>query len=578
MNCKFYAPSLFLILLAASASFGQAIKIAFPSTRIVIQRDQTNKAKINITGTFTKAVDRIEAHLKTRAGEAGTEVAWTTISSNPTGGVFSGNLTAIGGRYDLEVRGMKNNVQIEAPVVIERVGVGEVFFIVGHSNAAGGSSPSVGAVNDMVSSINPKAIDAVKYDKYFSTGNPDLLPPMIFSQLCGECGMAPGVKDISFFWGNLGDLLVERLKVPILFYSAAFGGTNMEQTFMAAYDIQFTHTFVNYSIRMPYVNIRNGFKKYVPLTGLRAILSGHGVNDAFLPVTSIEETFKANNNGVIAKTRQESGYNDLAWMVAISGWANGRIPALESAQRSIIANTANVWKGAEINDVDNSGRNEDHVHFNVVGQYAVAQKWFEAITSTSPDFLANSKPLLAKTPDLPSPLPVTLVKFKAKTLENQRNLLEWSTTTETNNDYFEVQRSDDAQAFETIGVREGMGDTKMLVDYEYTDEKPFKDIVYYRLKQVDFDGTFAYSRIIAVIKKEEQHADYIFPNPTGSTVEVAAEGSDVTEVTIFDNRGRIVLVEKSPSQIDVSSLNKGDYIVQAKTQSGRTIRKKMIKL
>jgi 3-dehydroquinate synthase class II len=81
-----------------------------------------------------------------------------------------------------------------------------------------------------------------------------------------------------------------------------------------------------------------------------------------------------------------------------------------------------------------------------------------------------------------------------------------------------------------------------------------------------------------VIKKEEQHADYIFPNPTGSTVEVAAEGSDVAEVTIFDNGGRIVLVEKSPSQIDVSELKKGDYIVQAKTQSGRIIRKKMIKL
>ncbi|MDQ6477395.1 T9SS type A sorting domain-containing protein [Dyadobacter sp. LHD-138] len=577
MNFKFYVPSLFLILLATSASFGQAIKIAFPSTRIVIQRDQTNKAKINITGTFTKAVDRIEAHLKTRTGEAGTEVAWTTISSNPTGGVFSGNLTAIGGRYDLEVRGMKNNVQIEAPVVIERVGVGEVFFIVGHSNAAGGSSPSVGAANDMVSSINPKAIDPVKYDRYFSTGNPDLLPPMIFSQLCGECGMAPGVKDISFFWGKLGDLLVDQLKVPILFYSAAFGGTNMEQTYMAAYDIPFTHSFVNYNIRMPYVNIRNGFKNYVPLTGLRAILSGHGVNDRF--VADPENSFKKNNNGVIAKTRSESGYNELPWMVAISGWdGDGRIYALENAQRSIILTTPNVWEGGKLNDIDNSGRNADKVHFNVAGQNAAAQKWFDAIVSTSTNFLANSKPLLAKTPDLPSPLPVTLVKFKAKTLENQRNLLEWSTTAETNNDYFEVQRSNDAQAFETIGVREGMGDTKTLVDYEYTDEKPFKDIVYYRLKQVDFDGTFAYSRIIAVIKKEEQHADYIFPNPTGSTVEVAAEGSDVTEVTIIDSRGRIVLIEKSPSQIDVSSLSKGDYIVQAKTQSGRTIRKKMIKL
>lgn len=566
-----------MIMLATTASFGQAIKIAFPSSRIVIQRDQSNRAKINITGTFTRPVDRIEAQLKTRSGEAGAAVGWTTISQNPGGGVFSGSITSIGGRYDLEIRGIKGNEPIESPVVIERVGIGEVFFIIGHSNAAGGSSESLGASNDMVSSINPQGIDPDKYNTYFSTGDPELLPPMVFSQLCGRCGMAPGVKDISFFWGKLGDLLVNQLKVPVLFYSAAFGGTNMDQTYMAAYDIPFRHSFVNYDIRMPYVNIRNGFKKYIPYTGLRAILSGHGVNDRF--VNNPENSFKNNTNGVIAKTRSESGYNELAWMVAISGWdGDGRIYSLENAQRSIILGTPYVWEGGKLNDIDNSGRNPDKVHFNVAGQNAAAQKWFDAITNTNPNFLVNSRPLIAKSPELPTPLPVTLVKFKARTLDNQRNLLEWSTTAETNNDYFEIQRSDNAQQFETIGIRQGMGDTKTLVDYEYTDETPFRDIAYYRLKQVDYDGTFAYSRIIAVIKKEEQHEDYIFPNPTGSTVEVAAEGSDVAEVTIFDNGGRVVLVEKSPSQIDVSGLRKGDYIVEAKTQSGRVIRKKMIKL
>jgi len=574
MKLKFYTPAFFLMFLASSV-FGQALKVVFPVSRIVLQRDNVNnEAKVNITGTFTSSVTRIEAQLKTRGGENGSAVGWTTISNNPSGGSFRGSLTGKGGRYDLEVRAMNGNSQVGSTVVVEKVGVGEVFFIVGHSNAAGGSSPSLGAQSDMVSSIDPMQNNPGQYDQYFNTGNPDLLPPLKFTQLCANCGMAPGIKDISWFWGRVGDNLVRSLNVPVLFYSAAFGGTNMEQTYMSAYDIPFTHSFVNYSIRMPYVNIRNGLQKYVPQTGLRAILSGHGVNDRF--VTNAESSFRNNNINVIKKTRAESGYNDLPWMVAISGWADGRIDYLENAQRSVILSTPNVWQGGNLNNVGNWGRNDDKVHFNIVGQGSAADEWSNAILSNN--FLAYSRPLLAKTPDLPTPLPVTLVKFQGKSMEDGKNLLEWATTSETNNDHFEIERSQDAVAFETIGLRAGEGTTKNLVEYSYIDEKPFDDIVYYRLKQVDYDGTTAFSRIIAIMKAEQRNSDYIYPNPTGSTVEVAAEGSSVSEVTIFDGTGQVVLFEKSPNQIDVSRLIKGNYILQAKTQNGRTIRKKMVKL
>lgn len=574
MKLKFYIPALLLIFLGTSV-FGQALKVVFPVSRIVLQRDNiNNEAKVNITGTFTSAVTRVEAQLKTRPGEGGQAVGWTTISNNPSNGTFRGSLTGKGGRYDLEVRTMNGNQQVGNTVLVEKVGVGEVFFIVGHSNAAGGSSPSLGASSDMVSSIDPMQNDPGQYDRYFNTGNPDLLPPLKFTQLCAQCGMAPGIKDISWFWGRVGDNLVKSLNVPVLFYSAAFGGTNMEQTYMSAYNIPFTHSFVNYDIRMPYVNIRNGLKKYVPHTGLRAIISGHGVNDRF--VQNAESSFRSNNINVIRITRSESGYGDLPWMVAISGWADGKIDYLENAQRSIILSTPNVWQGGNLNNVGNWGRNDDKVHFNIVGQGAAADEWSNAILANN--FLANSRPLIAQTPELPTPLPVTLVKFQGKSLENGRNLLEWATTEETNNDHFEIERSDDAVNFETIGLRSGEGTTKMLVEYNYIDEKPFEDMVYYRLKQVDLDGTTAFSRIIAIMKPEQKNSDYIYPNPTGSTVEIAAEGSSVSEVTIFDATGHVVLSQSSPKQIDVSGLTKGNYILQAKTQNGRTIRKKMVKL
>lgn len=347
----------------------------------------------------------------------------------------------------------------------------------------------------------------------------------------------------------------------------------MEQTYMAAYDIPFFHSFINYNIRMPYVNIRNAFKKYTPQTGLRGILSGHGVNDRF--VSDPEASFVFNNTKVIEKTRQESNYANLPWLVATSGYAHGRIPALENAQVSIRLSVHDVWKGPDLNQINDDGRT-DGVHFNVEGQKSAGLLWADAVTDT--DFLRQSTPMLAQMPSLPPPLPVTLVKFQAKTLDNQRNILQWSTSVETNNDHFEIQRSEDAQAFETIGIRAGEGTTKTLVEYSFIDEKPFNDIVYYRLRQVDTDGMSELSRIIAVLKPEEKNGDYIFPNPTGSTVEVAAEGVTISEVTIFDLKGNVVLVQNAPKQINVSGLIKGDYILQAKTDSGRVIRKKMVKL
>ena len=74
--------------------------------------------------------------------------------------------------------------------------------------------------------------------------------------------------------------------------------------------------------------------------------------------------------------------------------------------------------------------------------------------------------------------------------------LNWSTASEENNDYFEIQKSYDSEVFTPIGYVDGAGNSNEVLDYSYTDSETNK--AYYRLKQLDYDGEFEYSDIVVV--------------------------------------------------------------------------------
>ncbi|MGA0557875.1 hypothetical protein ACO2Q8_14555 [Larkinella sp. VNQ87] len=94
-------------------------------------------------------------------------------------------------------------------------------------------------------------------------------------------------------------------------------------------------------------------------------------------------------------------------------------------------------------------------------------------------------------------LPVRLASFSGKRVENQVRL-GWQTTFESNSAYFVVERSTDAKAFEALGRVVSLGFSESLQQYGFTDEAPVLGTNYYRLRQVDQDGRFAYSKIIGV--------------------------------------------------------------------------------
>jgi hypothetical protein len=97
-----------------------------------------------------------------------------------------------------------------------------------------------------------------------------------------------------------------------------------------------------------------------------------------------------------------------------------------------------------------------------------------------------------------SALPVILSSFKVTTLNQQNNLV-WTTTSESNNSFFEIHRASDAMNFEPVGAVDGNGTSQRPEQYQFTDQSPKAGLNYYRLKQVDFDGTFEYSRIIRAV-------------------------------------------------------------------------------
>ena len=112
------------------------------------------------------------------------------------------------------------------------------------------------------------------------------------------------------------------------------------------------------------------------------------------------------------------------------------------------------------------------------------------------------------------PLPVTLVSFGA-TPQGTGVAVSWATASEQHNAGFEVQRSADGTTYATLALVAGMGTTQSAHTYSYFDAAPLRTTSYYRLKQLDLDGTFAYSPVVAVQAGATSPAPLsIYPNPS----------------------------------------------------------------
>lgn len=175
--------------------------------------------------------------------------------------------------------------------------------------------------------------------------------------------------------------------------------------------------------------------------------------------------------------------------------------------------------------------------------------------------------------DVATSLPVELTNFFIVSSRNSTSLT-WSTATELNNSHFDLQRSADSRNWETIGTVQGHGTTLEPQEYSYTDRQPLPGMNYYRLKQVDYDGGFEYSKTVSVDFKDTGRPGAVWPNPVGNelflTLPPDADGPFTA--TIFDMNGKVwQQAAVSGTALAVGGLPAGMYFVKMVDADKQTV-------
>ncbi len=183
-------------------------------------------------------------------------------------------------------------------------------------------------------------------------------------------------------------------------------------------------------------------------------------------------------------------------------------------------------------------------------------------------------------------LPIELTSFSA-TCDGRSSYVMWTTATEKNNDYFSLERSDDAINFVEIARIAGAGNSIEPLSYSYTDYGVYGGDNYYRLVQVDYDGTRTASEIIVTncVEASGEPEVLAYPNPFNSdlTVELENFGDRPASIEVYDVLGRLVYVEKADAPqnsyqtiLHLDGLSNSTYTVRVST-SDFVINRKVVK-
>jgi photosystem II stability/assembly factor-like uncharacterized protein len=177
-------------------------------------------------------------------------------------------------------------------------------------------------------------------------------------------------------------------------------------------------------------------------------------------------------------------------------------------------------------------------------------------------------------------LPITWKNFSGEIYNNNQILLNWSTETEINCDRYSIERSVDGKKYQSIGTVSGKGNTNIPQYYRLIDDHPNHGINYYRIKQIDYDGSSNFSKTISVTFKGMSSDFVFFPSPLnqGQVLHVDHSYSSL-EITVFDDLGRIVLKDKLSSgqqSLDTKKLKPGSYFIQMDNLNGLIKKYKLI--
>ena len=187
-------------------------------------------------------------------------------------------------------------------------------------------------------------------------------------------------------------------------------------------------------------------------------------------------------------------------------------------------------------------------------------------------------------------LPVKLIAFTAAANDNNV-LVSWTTASEENNKGFEVESSVDGNNFKFIGFVKGAVNSNTLSNYQLLDADAFENnasnVIYYRLKQLDLDGKFTYSKVVSVNKdSKEENVFEVFPNPFNNEFNIVVNATEAGNATVktFDLQGKVIASKNfttvnglnTLNMADLANLNTGIYLVKV-TVNGQTFVQKLVK-
>lgn len=212
------------------------------------------------------------------------------------------------------------------------------------------------------------------------------------------------------------------------------------------------------------------------------------------------------------------------------------------------------------------------------------------------EILGEGIPKQTITCTAPEILPISLLEFKAEK-EADNIHIEWSTSSETNNDYFTLERSDESKTFETIATIDGAGNSNEILNYRFEDKNPEPGMNYYRLKQTDYNGDFEYFKIVALNFSEgdseavSSNAIIVkeaYPNPFKSEIKLDFEvkKAENIEVIIQNARGEVLYQEAILASAGANNyiftradeLNSGIYYINLKSDSENFKPQRIVKL
>ena len=189
----------------------------------------------------------------------------------------------------------------------------------------------------------------------------------------------------------------------------------------------------------------------------------------------------------------------------------------------------------------------------------------------------------------PEPLPTRILSFSARKV-NRTSELSWSTASELNNEYFEIQRSADGVTFVNIGTVKGSGTSVTTSQYTFIDDKPLKSDNFYRFKPVDKSTANTVSNIVSVkfggLSFDKESQVTIFPNPAINDLNIRFSSSftSAVDIRIIDSSGRLVKSQRvynvsSGTLIkqDIRSLSASVYIIEITNGKKIISRSKLIK-